>query len=59
MSLTPGRTGRLFNYDGAFLLPVDDAVVRVAVAQTMAPFGYKMRWATPGNMIRSPSQNSP
>ena len=47
-------TGRLFDVDANYLLPVDDAVIRRALLDTMAPAGTIIRGAgSSGNLRRN------
>ena len=45
-------TGRLFNVDATYLLPVDDATVREALEETMAPRGAVIRGAGSSGFLR-------
>ena len=46
------RPGKIFNFDGHFKCPVDDAIIREAVEQTMAPFGTIIKGSGSSGMLR-------
>uniref|UniRef100_A0A7S2B695 3-dehydroquinate synthase C-terminal domain-containing protein n=1 Tax=Florenciella parvula TaxID=236787 RepID=A0A7S2B695_9STRA len=46
------RPGKVFNFDGHFKCPVDDATIRRAVEQTMAPFGTIIKGSGSSGALR-------
>merc|ERR1712146_155847 len=46
------RPGKIFNFDGHFKCPVDDATIRIAVEQTMAPFGTIIKGSGSSGTLR-------
>ena len=46
------RPGKIFNFDGHFKCPVDDAIIRNAVEQTMAPFGTMIKGSGSSGTLR-------
>merc|ERR1712146_411929 len=46
------RPGKIFNFDGHFKCPVDDATIRRAVEQTMAPFGTIIKGSGSSGALR-------
>ncbi len=51
------QPGRLFNVDSNYLLPVDDAVIREALVETMAPPGTLIRGAGSSGFLRRKRNN--